>query len=65
MVAIPHVPIGKELVDAINYLSEHLDFFFDAISSGISALVSLFYDIMALFPPALLILVVAIIAWKA
>ncbi len=65
MVAIPYIPLGKELVDGINYLSENLDFFFDAVSSAITALVALFYDIMALFPPALLIAVVTVIAWKA
>jgi len=62
---IPKIPIGDVLVDAINYLKDNLDFFFDAVSELIKSMVMFFYDVMSFLPEIVLIAIIAIIAYKA
>ena len=62
---IPRIPIGRELVNGINFLSDNLHAIFSAISSGINAMVGGVYDVLAFLPPVLLVALVALISWKA
>jgi len=61
---IPHLPIGEKLVSGIDYLSDHLDFLFDAISIIIKSMVGFFDSIMSYLPPVVLAAIILIITWR-
>ncbi|NLV27266.1 MAG: proline/glycine betaine ABC transporter permease [Methanomicrobiales archaeon] len=59
----PRLPLGDCIEELVDWISNNLSWLLDAITGILSTLMSTFYNILSAFPPVLLILILAIVAF--
>lgn len=59
------IPIGDYFEKLIEWLTDHLETVFDGIKTGILGIIDGFEALLTWIPPVVLIIIIALIAWRA
>jgi len=60
---MPKLPLAESVEAVVDWLTTHVEWLFNFVTSVIEPTVSFFTDVLMFFPPLVTIVIIALLAW--